>query len=89
MTDTTARVFDRLAVKGLIERLLKVSAIGCKSVWVGRSGSILVTFYSLAAAREALTVLGQFAGNLKLGDGYDATLKGHSRVWRIAGLMGT
>lgn len=76
------------AAKDLIEKLLKASSIGCKTVWVGRSGSLLLTFYSVKAAREALTVLAQFSANLSLADGYDDTERGYTRVWRVAGLMG-
>ena len=73
--------------KALIEKLLTASQIGCKTVWVGRSGSLLLTFYSVKAAREAATLIAPFAGNLKLAEGYDGEPRTKNRVWRVAGLM--
>lgn len=76
------------SAKDLIENLLKASGVGCKKVWVGRSGSMLLTFYSIKAARDALPLLAQFSEKLSLADGYDDTAQGYTRVWRVAGLMG-
>jgi hypothetical protein len=73
--------------KTLIEKLLTASQIGCKTVWVGRSGSLLLTFYSAKAAQEAAVLLSSFARNLKIGEGYDDSAKGHSKVYRVAGMM--
>jgi hypothetical protein len=79
------------SAKALIEKVLKASRIGVKTVWVGRSGSILATFYSLDAAREAAVLFGSFATHLKVAEGYDddaADHRNYRKVYRVAGLMG-
>lgn len=76
------------AAKTLIQDVLKAQGIGVKTVWVGRSGSILVTFFSIEAAREAATLFTSFAINLKIADGYDDKPdRSYTKVYRVAGLM--
>lgn len=79
--------------KDLIEKLLTASRVGFKSVWVGRSGSLLLTFYSVEAARKAAALIADFAEGLKIADGYDDSdmlpngQRDYRKVYRVAGRM--
>jgi hypothetical protein len=81
-------MFDHAKAKQLIEGVLSVSDIGVKSVWVGRSGSLLLTFFSLEAARDALVRMSDFANSMKIADGYDGSGRDRSKVYRLVGMMG-
>jgi hypothetical protein len=86
-------MLDTARAQTLIFGLLEARQIACKAVWVGRSGTLLLTFHSRSMAELGALALADFATGLKIGSGSDdGPRQGNGRrarhpVWRIAGRM--
>jgi len=77
----------------LINSLLEAERIPAKRVFVGRTGSLLVTFYGRESAERATELFQPFVSGLRIGEGFDPgettsirnARRADVKVYRVAG----